>query len=146
MTLSSTRTRTNGLIAVMAAIALLLTAPFAIAALESNPVTGPAMSSFENTAVGQAVSSFSANADAAVTKSQQLRKAYVQAAFFCYAWQCTSYYRTSARWYSAGNLITKFRIVNPRNMSGALHCRSFANMEIRVDRNGGVRSWRTSCG
>ena len=90
----------------LAALALLLAAPLGIAALETNSITGAAMRSFESTTVGQVVSSFSADAQAAISRSQQASRAAGRASFFCFAWQCRNHYRRTAVYTSGGTLKT----------------------------------------
>lgn len=144
MTQTMTRSTTNALVAAVAAIALLLMAPLAIAALETSSVTGPTMRAFEGTAAGQLVGSFSADADAAVSHATQLSKARGQASFFCFAWQCSGYARTSYAWIGT-KLKTTWHLVKPRNMLGHPNCRSYANMVIYVNSAGTVASGLIHC-
>jgi len=144
MTQSMTRSTTNALAALVAAFALLLAIPFAIAALETNSITGPTMRAFEGTAAGQVIGSFSADADAAISRSQQLSKATGQASFFCYAWQCRGYHRTSASW-TGTKLKTTWTLTRPRNMLWHGDCTIYAKMVISVSSTGGVASSLASC-
>lgn len=137
---------TRALVTVVVALALLLTAPLAIAALETNPITGAAMRSFEGTSVGQVVSSLSADADAAISRSQQASRAAGRASFFCFAWQCRSYYRRTAVYTSTGTLKTTWRLNYPRNMLWHGECRTYANMAISVTSSGGIRGSLINCG
>ena len=102
------------------------------------------MRAFEGTAAGQVVGSFSAHADAAISHSKQLSKAAGQASFFCYAWQCRSYFRTSATW-SGTKLISTWRLSRPRNMLWHPDCTIYANMIIRVTSTGSITSSLARC-
>jgi hypothetical protein len=144
MTQTMTRSTTGALVVVFAAVALLLTAPLGIAALETNAMTGPTMRAFEGTPVGQVVSFFGADADAAVSRSTQVGNAYGQASFFCFAWQCRSYYRMTATW-TGSKLKTTWHLNNPRNMLGHGTCTRYANMTIWVDSTGHVSSGLNRC-
>ena len=144
MTQGITQSTTNALAALVAAFALLLAVPLAIAALETNSITGPTMRAFEGTPAGQVVGSFSADADAAFSHGAQLSKARGQASFFCFAWQCRGYYRTSASW-SGTRLTTTWHITRPRNMLYHADCMIYAKMIIRVNSAGGVASSLSRC-
>ena len=146
MTHSIAPSQTRALLSVVAALALLLMAPIAIAALEANPITGSAMRSFERTSVGQVVGSFSADAHAAISRAQQASRAAGRASFFCFAWQCRSYYRRTAVYTSTGTLKTTWRLAYPRNMLWHGECRTYANMLITVTNTGGIRGSLINCG
>lgn len=146
MTHSLAPSNTRALVTVVAALALLLAAPLGIAALESNSITGAAMRSFESTSVGQVVSSFSADAQAAISRSQQASRAAGRASFFCFAWQCRNHYRRTAVFTSGGTLKTTWRLTYPRNMLWHGDCRTYANMAISVTSSGGIRGSLINCG
>jgi hypothetical protein len=94
-----------------------------------------------------ALLSFSAaDAQGAISRSQQASKAAGRASFFCFAWQCRGYYRRTAVWTSGGTLKTTWRLNYPRNMLWHGECRTYANMAISVTSSGGVRGSLMSCG
>jgi hypothetical protein len=114
MTQGMTRSTTNALVALVAACALLL------------------------------VGSFGTDAHAAISHSKQLSRAYGQASFFCYAWQCRGYSRTSASW-TGGKLKTTWHLTRPRNMLWHADCTIYANMVIWVSSTGSISSGLARC-
>lgn len=114
MTQSLTRSMTAALVALVAACALLLG------------------------------SSFTASADAAVSHATQLSKARGHASFFCFAWQCRSFARTSYSWRGT-KLTTRWRISRPRNVMYHGDCTIYADMVIYVNSSGGTSAGMVRC-
>jgi hypothetical protein len=90
------------------------------------------------------LTSFSASADAALSHAQQASRAAGQAAFFCYAWNCSSRTRITAA-YSGSTLRTTWRLTNPHHMFGHGNCTRVANMSINVTSSGSITSRLLSC-
>ena len=91
------------------------------------------------------LTSFSGSADAAISKSQQSARATGQAAFFCYAWRCSTKTRITASYSPGGTLRTTWRLTNPRNMLWHGNCTRVANMGINVTSSGAITSRLLSC-
>lgn len=135
--------RTDTLVTALIALTLLLMAPIAIAALESNPVTGGAMRSFEGTPIGQLVGVFSADAEAALSRQQQLDKAAGQASYYCFRWTCSSR-QVTAYWWSGSTLDYRYTLYGVRNVWGNSNCRT-ARMRVVVYASGGYTDYMVSC-
>lgn len=90
------------------------------------------------------LTSFGANAEAALSHAQQSSRATGQAAFFCYAWNCASRTRITAA-YSGSTLRTTWRLTNPHHMFGHGNCTKVANMSINVTSTGSITSRLISC-
>jgi hypothetical protein len=101
------------------------------------------MRSVEPTSIGKVVNSYSADA-LAIMAGRQAHKAAGQASFFCYAWQCRRYVRTSAR-RSGGTLKTTWHLYYPKGIFGRPHCKSWVSMSIDVTSGGRVVSRLLSC-
>jgi hypothetical protein len=85
-----------------------------------------------------------AGANAALSHSAQLSKARGQASFFCYAWSCTGYARTSYSW-TGTRLKTTWHLTRPRHMLWHADCTIYANMVIYVNSAGTVSSGLVKC-
>jgi hypothetical protein len=90
------------------------------------------------------LTSFGADAQAALSKAQRSARASGQAAFFCYAWNCSSRTRITAA-YSGSTLRTTWRLTDPHHMLGHGNCTKVANMSINVTSTGAITSRLLSC-